>query len=103
MSKKRFNITAIIYDKRGNVLSVGKNSYVKTHPLQARHAKSVGEPEKIFLHAEIHAITKCLDLSKAFSILVTRFDESGKPVTAKPCRICARALRLAGIKEVKHT
>lgn len=103
MSKKRFNITAIIYDKRGNLLSIGTNSYIKTHPLQAKYAKSVGEPEKIFLHAEIHAITRCQDLSKAHSILVTRFDETGKPVNAKPCKICARALKLAGIQEVRHT
>jgi hypothetical protein len=31
---KRQAITAIITDKKGRVLSIGQNSYSKTHPLQ---------------------------------------------------------------------
>ena len=38
------DMTAIIYDRRGRVLSVGKNSYFKTHTLQAKHAAKVGTP-----------------------------------------------------------
>jgi hypothetical protein len=37
--KTRHELTAVIYDRKGNVLSIGKNSYIKTHPLQAIHAK----------------------------------------------------------------
>lgn len=103
MSKARFNITAIIYDKRGKVLSVGKNSYIKTHPLQALHACRVGLPDKVFLHAEIHAITKCKNLHKAHKILVTRYDSKGKPKSAKPCAICMSAIKAAGIKFIEHT
>ena len=29
------NIIATVYDRRGRVLAVGKNSYVKTHPKQS--------------------------------------------------------------------
>ena len=58
MSFKRFKITAVAYDKRGRVLAIGKNSYVKTHPFQAKMAHSVGEPHKVFIHAEIAAILK---------------------------------------------
>ena len=43
MPKSRQNITAVIYDKRGRVLSIGKNQYLKTHPLQAKHAHAVGQ------------------------------------------------------------
>lgn len=57
-------ITAIIYDRKGEVLSIGQNSYVKTHPLQAKHAEKVGLPYKQFLHAEIHAITRCKHFTK---------------------------------------
>ena len=72
MSVKQF-ITAFIYDKRGRVISVGQNSYVKTHTLQALHAQKVGEPHKIFMHAEIAAIARCKDLTRAHRMFVTRF------------------------------
>lgn len=94
-------ITAIIYDRKGRVLSVGKNSYVKTHTLQAKYAKKVGLPDKQFLHAEIHAISKCRDLDKAHKIVVTRFGKKGQPLLAKPCLICQSAIESVGIKIVE--
>lgn len=97
------NITAIIYDRRGRILSIGKNSYIKTHTLQAKHAKKVGLPEKQFLHAEIHAITKCRNLNKAHRIVVTRIDKTGKTLLAKPCLVCQSALESVGIKIVEWT
>lgn len=103
MSKRRFELTAIIYNKRGRVLSIGKNSYVKTHPQMKKHGEMVGLPHKTFLHAEVHAIVKCKDLSQAHRILVTRFDRNGNPRNAKPCPVCASAIRAAGIKIVEHT
>ncbi len=103
MTKKRFELTAIIYDKKGRVLSIGKNSYAKTHPYQAECAKKAGLPDKIFLHAEIHAIIKCRNLDKAHKIVVYRFDDEGNPATAKPCPVCAGAIECAGIKIIEHT
>lgn len=103
MSKRKFDITAIIYDKRGKVLSIGKNSYFKTHPLQHHHACKVGLPDKQFLHAEIHAIARCRHLERAHRIVVMRFDRSGEPRNAKPCPVCQSAIEAAGIKVVEHT
>lgn len=97
------DLTAIIFDKRGNVLSIGKNSYIKTHPLQAKYAKKMGQPYKQVLHAEIHAITRCAKIEKAYRILVVRYNADGKPVNAKPCKICQHAISLTGIKVVEHT
>lgn len=102
-SNKKHSITAIIYDKRGRVLSIGKNTYVKTHPLQKRLANKVGLPHKEFLHAEISAIVKCRDLSKAYKITVLRFNKDGSAALAKPCPICEQAIEAAGIKHVSHT
>ena len=102
-SKQRQNITAVIYDKKGRVLSVGKNSYIKTHPLQAKHAYKAGNPLAVFLHAEIHAITRCRDLSKAHKIVVTRVGKSGDYILAKPCPVCMSAIRAAGIEYIEHT
>lgn len=103
MSKKRFDVTAIIYDKRGNILSIGKNSYVKTHPLQARYAKQVGEEHKVFLHAEIHAIVKCPNIDLAHRIAIFRYNEAGLAVLAKPCKICQAAISKTRIQLVEHT
>lgn len=103
MSTQRQSISAVIYDRRGRVLSVGQNSYVKTHPLQAEHAKRVGLEEKVFLHAEIHAIVRCRDISRAHRILVSRWDKHGRPMLAKPCPVCQSAIEAAGIEIVEHT
>lgn len=95
------NITAIIYSKKGDVLSVGKNSYTKSHPLQSKYAKQVGLPDKIYLHAEVDAIVRCTDLSKAHRIEVIRVLADGSYGNAKPCAICESAIRAVGIKVVK--
>ena len=101
--KKRHAITAIIYDKRGRVLSVGQNSYVKSHTVMARHANKVGLPEKIYLHAEAHSIIKCRDLHKAHTIRVFRYNRQGLPVNAKPCPICMRIIKEVNIKNIEFT
>ena len=96
-------ITAILYDKRGRVLSIGKNSYVKTHPYQAELAKAAGQADKIYLHAEIDAIIKCRDLDKAHRISIFRTTKNGEYGLAKPCSICCSAIKAAKIKVVEHT
>lgn len=101
--KQQQDMTAIIYDKRGRVLSIGKNNYTKTHPLQARYSKRVGEAEKIYLHAEISAIIRCRNLSKAHKIFVARVSKDGRYAMAKPCPACMTAIRESGIKIIEHT
>lgn len=101
--KTHHQLTAIIYDKKGNILSIGKNSYVKTHPLQLLHAKKTGNPNKIYLHAEIHAIIKLKELTKAHRIFVSRWGKNGRPRLAKPCVICASAIKETGIQIIEHT
>ena len=101
--KQQQDMTAIIYDRKGKVLSVGRNSYVKTHTLQAKHAEKVGLPDKQFLHAEVHAITKCRDLSKAHRIAVYRYGKSGQPLLAKPCPVCQSAIESVGMEIVEWT
>jgi len=96
-------LTAIIYDKRGRVLSIGKNSYIKTHPLQAKYANKVGLPEKQYLHAEIAAIVRCRDLAKAHRIEVLRVGRNGSLLLAKPCPVCQTAIEAAGIRNIEHT
>ena len=101
--RQRQDITALIYDKKGRIISIGKNSYVKTHPLQAMYASKVGLHHKAFLHAELDAIIKCKDLSKAKKIFVARVKRNGEYGNAEPCPICQEAIKDAGIKEVEWT
>jgi len=100
---EKHNISAIIKDRKGRVLSIAKNSYTKTHPLQALHANAVKLPHKVFLHAEVHAIVKCNDLSKAHSITIIRLNHKGEPLLAKPCPICMSAIRATNIKVINWT
>lgn len=99
---KRPSLTAIIYDRKGNILSIGKNSYVKTHPLQAAYARKVGCPDRIYLHAEIAALIRARS-NKPYRIVVFRYGAGGEPRNARPCVICQRAIKDFGIKVVEYT
>lgn len=103
MASAKHALTAIITDKRGRVLSIGQNSYVKTHPLQAHYARRAGLEHKVFLHAEMSAIVKCRDLSKAHKISIFRYNKKGEPMNAKPCPICQDAIAKAGIFNIEFT
>lgn len=103
MSKQRYQIKATIFDKKGRVLSVGENSYDKTHPFQAKYATEVGLPHKIYLHAEVHAIIRVRGRGKPYKIKVERYDSFGRPLKAKPCPLCEKAIRDCGIEQVEWT
>jgi tRNA(Arg) A34 adenosine deaminase TadA len=60
-------------------------------------------PYKTVLHAEVHAIVRCKDLSKAHKITVYRYSVAGEPLLAKPCKICQSAIEAAGIKHIAFT
>lgn len=96
-------ITATIFDSHGRVLSIGTNDYNKSHPLQAKFAIRVGQPERIYLHAELAALTKLKRKDKAHKIKVERYKKDGTPGNARPCAICEAAIRSYGIKYVEHT
>lgn len=101
MSKVQ-ELTAIAYDKRGRIISIGNNSYVITHPLQAKYARKVGCPDAVYIHAEIDAIVRARG-RKIHRIFVSRMDAHGNYVMAKPCKACQLALKDFGIKLVAWT
>ena len=103
MPRKKHHVIASIRDKKGRVLAVACNSYTKTHPMQAKYASLCGLPHKQYLHAEVAAIIKVRDISKAHSIKVERYDHKGNPVNAKPCIICQRVIEASGISKVEWT
>ena len=95
------NLTAFAYDKRGRLLSIGRNSYVKSHPVQARFAKKCGHPQKIYLHAEIDALIKAR--TKVHRLVVVRIKADGNYGSAKPCAVCQQAISFFGVASVTHS
>lgn len=103
MNKKQ-NYVAIIKDKRGRVLSVGKNSYTKTHPLMFSYSRKIeGQyTYKVFLHAEIDAIIRCTNLEKAFKIEVYRINKRNEYSFSRPCKICLSAIQDTNIQVIGY-
>ena len=101
-ARKKFVIKATTFDSRDRVISVGYNSYTKTHPKQAKMAAMVGLDDKQHLHAEVAAIIKSKgrDIHK---IKIERYDSRGNPKLAAPCPVCQLAIKMAGIKFIEHT
>jgi|TARA_A100001201_G_scaffold22058_2_gene24730 tRNA(Arg) A34 adenosine deaminase TadA len=99
-SKKQ--VGAILLNKN-RVVVTATNIETKTHPIQARFAERVGLHEKIFLHAEIAALVKCRE--ECDTIVVARLGGHNHDELrmAKPCPVCALALKEAGIDKVHYT
>jgi len=105
--KKHIRIVAIITNKKGHILSIGMNSYYKTHPKQnywSQKSNLKGKNAKNFLHAEIDAITSCENLHQAHSIYVAAMNRTGV-ILGRPCEeICYREIREnTPIKHVYYT
>ena len=101
-SKSKKKVGALLLHKN-KVITQGVNQDTKSHPLQARLAEAAGLGEKIYLHAEISALVKCK--SEVDTIVVARLGgHSGDELrNAKPCPICALALKQAGIEHIYYT
>ena len=100
MSRK-YDITALAYNKRGRLLAVGRNSYTRTHPLQAKFGAKAGKPNAIYIHAELDALTRSRE--QVHRLVVLRYDIKGRPALAKPCPACQLAIKSFKVKHVEHT
>lgn len=107
MSKRRnriqhVHIKSTSYDRRGRIIATAENSYIRTHPWQAKLAAKVGQPERQFLHSEIACIIKSRG-RKIYKLVVERYDANGNPKNACPCKICQMAIKWAGIERIEYT
>ena len=103
LPKRQYRYVSIITDKKDKILSIGVNSYSKTHPLQAKYAKKLNLKNKIYLHSEIYAIVKCRRNITPCKIYIARVDSLGEVKLVKPCPICSQAISDIGISEVYYT
>ena len=68
-----------------------------------RAGAAVGKKQAIYLHAEVAALVKLKDWSKAYRLVVKRFTRNGEPANARPCALCQQLIRKSGIKVIEHT
>lgn len=103
MSVKRYDISSTCYDKKGNILAVGRNSYSKSSPWQKELSVKAGLSEhRIVLHSEVSALLKCKD-KKVYSMQIERYNKDGTMGLAFPCPSCQIALKQRGVKIVRFT
>ena len=103
MSRKRYQLVATCFDKRGRPLGSGVNEYNRSHPLMQEFAVKAGESEeKIYRHAELNAVLAS-GRREIHSILVQRFQHNGDPANAMPCPTCQAMLKAFGVRMVRYT
>ena len=105
LGKQKYCVAAIITDRQGKVLSIGQNSYEKTHPTQAMWAQLVERSEKVYLHAEMESIIKNKNSHRGVFMYVARVRvKDGRMGLAKPCKTCTVAiLKGSNVERVYYT
>jgi deoxycytidylate deaminase len=95
------SMVALALNKKGKIISIGYNSYSKTHPHQAKYAIKCGQPKKIWLHAEVAALIKAKE--SVDKIVVVRVLRDGSVANATPCPVCAMAIKAAGVRKIEYS
>ena len=93
-------IGCLILNRKGIVISTGYN-LLKSHPIQYEYADLVGEPYKIYLHAEVRALIKCKE--KPHHLYTMRLSKTGDYLLSKPCCICVQYIKDSGVKYISYT
>lgn len=97
-NRDRFLLAAMIVNK--NKISIGFNSYVKTHPATIQP----GPNYLITTHAEVDAINKWnenWEITKSTTMYVIGLNSSGNFCSSsKPCKGCMEKIGLFGIRNV---
>ena len=101
-SPSRKQVGAILLQKN-RVVSQGVNIETKTHPRQAKFARLAGLHEKIYLHAEMHALIKCKFVADTIVVVRLGGHNHNELRNAKPCPVCSLALAAAGIQNIIYT
>lgn len=103
MTRKRFTITATAFDKKGNIIGAGTNSYQKSHPLMKHFAVLAGEStDKIYIHAELAAVLAA-GKQQVHKLFVQRYLSNGEPAHAEPCPTCKAMLKAFGVTLIEYT
>ena len=96
--RNSYKLGAVLVNKRGHVLTIGKNSY-KTHPKTKKYSIYP------YLHAEQEAIFR-YGYEQEYdniSLYIARVLKAGHIGTARPCSACQQLLVNVGIHRVFYT
>ena len=100
-NKKKYTVFCAALNINGDIISVGTNSYTKTHPMQKKLAQKCGNSNREYLHAEVAALVKCR--KQVCSLVVVRMTRTGIVRMARPCPICFQAMKEAGVIKVYYS
>lgn len=101
--RKKFQLVATTFDRKGRPIATATNDYQRSHPLAKHFAVLAGESEhKDRLHAELNSMLSS-GKNEVHSILVQRFNKDGSMANAKPCPACQLMLKSFGVKLVRYT
>lgn len=105
MTRKRYEIIATAYDKKGNVISKGVNDYNKSNTWQKELSIACGlDEDRIYIHSEVSALIQARNKrKKVHTLKIERFDYQGKEKNAFPCISCQLAIKLSDVKRVIFT
>lgn len=98
----RPSIISYALDKKKRIVSIGMNSYIKTHPTQFKYGKMSGNENKTYIHAELDSLIKAKG-KKIHTVIVCRHDRNKVLAIAKPCESCMLALKDYGVEEVYYS
>lgn len=102
-TRKKFQLVATTFDKKGRVIATAQNDYKRSHPIAKHFAVLAGESEhKDRIHAELGAMLNS-GKTVVHSILVQRFNSNGSMANAKPCPACQLMIKSFGVKLVRYT
>jgi len=98
----RMRVGAMTLDNKGRILSIGFNSYTKSHPLM--YTNRYFDGHKIYLHAEVDALVKARNKGvTARYMIIARIGAKGDLKLAKPCIRCMYQLALSELDSVYYT
>lgn len=101
--RKKYEIVATAFDKRGRPLSTGVNQYNRSHPIQKHFSLKAGlSEERIYLHAEVSCMLQA-GKKQIDTVFVQRFHNNGDMANAHPCPSCVQALKAFGVRMVRYT
>ena len=98
LSCNTFRLGAVIF-KGDKVISFGTNSS-KSHPIVKEYSR---DENKIYIHAEIHAILKAKDEVKDADLLVIRLNKNDELCMAKPCDVCKQLIIDSNIRNIVYS
>lgn len=105
IQNKKYFVGAVVLDRKGNPVSIGFNSYTKTHPYQKLLSDTVkmkGREMQFYLHAEINALIRCNCMPH--TLIVARIGVDDKTLgLSKPCPLCQEAIKQFSLKKTYFT